>query len=62
MNVFVAMATQWRVGPGGVVGMDYGTLPTVFDLLAIPDDERAEVFDGFRKMEDAALSELRKRK
>lgn len=56
------MATQWRVGPGGVVGMDYGTLPTVFDLLAIPDDERAEVFDGFRKMEDAALSELRKRK
>jgi len=61
VNVFVAMATQWRTGPGGVVGLDYSALPAVFDLLDVPRLERAEVFDGFRLMEDAALGEIRKR-
>lgn len=59
VNVFVAMATQWRVGPGGVVGLDYSALPPVLDLLGVDQEERADVFDGIRSMEDTALAELR---
>jgi hypothetical protein len=59
-NVFISMGTQWRVGPGGVYGLDYNALPVVMDLLAVPATERADVFDAIRTMEDAALEEMRK--
>lgn len=60
VNVFIAMATQWRVGPGGPYGLDYNTLPAVMDMLGVPAEERADVFDAIREMEDAALEEMRK--
>lgn len=59
-NVFISMGTQWRVGPGGAYGLDYGVLPAVMDMLHVPAADRAEVFDAIRTMEDAALEEMRK--
>lgn len=53
------MATQWRVGPGGVIGLDYAALPAVFDLLDVAREDRADAFAGVRVMEDAALGEMR---
>jgi hypothetical protein len=59
-NVFITMGTQWRVGPGGAYGLDYGTLPAVMDMLGVQAADRAEVLDAIRTMEDAALEEMRK--
>lgn len=59
LNVMIAMATQWRAGFSGPTGLDYAALPAVFELLRIPRDERADVFDGLRVMEDAALELFR---
>lgn len=59
LNVFVAMATQWRSGFGGATGLDYACLPAVFDLLSITKKTRADVFNDLRVMEDAALECMR---
>lgn len=58
-NVFIAMATQWRVGFSGAVGLDYAALPSVLDLMAVPKKSRAEIFENLRVMEDAALEVMR---
>jgi hypothetical protein len=55
VNVFQAMATQWRCGAFGRTGLDYSAIPTVFRLLGLPKKEWSEVFDDLRTMEGEAL-------
>lgn len=59
LNVFIAMATQWRTSYGGAIGLDYNALPVVFDLVRVAQDARADVFDDLRILEDAALEQMR---
>lgn len=61
INVFVAMSTQWRVGPAGATGLDYGALPAVMELLGVPHCARRDVFNDVRVMEDEALATMRKK-
>lgn len=60
VSVMASMSTQWRVGPGGAYGLDYGVLPQVMRLRGIARSEWADVFDSVRVMEDAALEQIRK--
>ena len=53
VQVFCAVSTQWRVGTGGVVGLDYNALFQVMALYDISD--RKSVFDGIRVMEATML-------
>lgn len=55
-RVFDRLATQWRVGFGGAVGLDYGAIPVVLGLLGIPADRHSRVFEGLRIMEHETLS------
>ena len=59
VNVFVAMGTQWRCGPGGAIGLDYSALPQVLRLTKVPRADWPEVFDLLRILEDAALEKMR---
>lgn len=56
LSLFVALQTQWRVGPGGLIGLDYNTLPIVESRLGIAPEESGELFFSLRVMEDAALA------
>lgn len=58
VNAFVAMGTQWRCGPGGAYGLDYGVMPQTLRMLGIPRAKWPELFDAIREMEDAALKEM----
>jgi hypothetical protein len=58
ISVFISMSTQWRVGMSGATGLDYTALPTVMRLTGVPAADRAEVFEGIRLMEDAALTKM----
>jgi hypothetical protein len=58
LTVFDAMSTQWRMGPAGPTGLDYGPLPWVMDTRGIPKKDRASVFDDVRVMELAALEQI----
>jgi hypothetical protein len=51
------MITQWRAGPGGMIGLDYCALPTVFKIRGIKKKFRQDVFDGLQIMERAVLSD-----
>lgn len=55
INVLIAMATQWRSGPGGPIGLDYNVLPSVFRLQNIPRRAWPDVFDDVRTVESVAL-------
>ena len=58
VEVFQAMDTQWR-WTGGMqsvqAGLDFGMLPVVYEGLQVPRKRRAEVFQGLKVMERAAL-------
>ena len=54
------MGTQWRCGPGGAYGLDYGALPEVWRRTKTPIEDRDEVFAALQIMERAALDEMRK--
>ena len=60
--MFIAMSTQWRVGMSGATGLDYGALPGVLRMSGIARKDWAEVFEGVRVMEDAALQIMQKAK
>jgi hypothetical protein len=55
-QVFIAMSTQWRVGPASVSGLDYSVLPWVMQQYGISDT--AGVFEDVRIMEYAALQQM----
>ena len=54
-NLFYSMTTQWRVGMGGAVGLDYSVIPTVGKLLGFKTKKINEMFPDLRVMENEAL-------
>lgn len=59
LQVFEAMATQWRTGMSGPTGLDYSALPIVMRQMQVPKGERKQLFDDIRVMEGAALKVMR---
>lgn len=53
--LFEAMLSQWRMGGGGPIGLDYAALPTVARMLRIGRRDLREAFDAVRAMEGEAL-------
>lgn len=39
LGLFLRLRTQWRVGPSGAVGLDYGVMYRMMDRLNLPADE-----------------------
>jgi hypothetical protein len=58
VEVFLGMSTQW-IWTGGMephrAGLNLCALPVVYEGLSVPRKKRAEVFQGLKVMEDAAL-------
>ena len=59
--IFRDMATQWRVGPGGIVGLDYAALPVVTKIRGIKQREMGDMLDSIQIMESAAIELIRAR-
>jgi hypothetical protein len=53
--LFEAMFTQWRVGMGGAVGLDYNALKPVASMIGLKRAELSEAFPDLRMMEAEAL-------
>lgn len=56
--VLVQMGTQWRVGMGGPVGLDYAALPFVMRVSGIPRADWPGIFEDLRVLENAALKTM----
>jgi hypothetical protein len=55
VRLFDAMLTQWRIGPSGPVGLDYGVMAWVASRIGLTPDDLADSFEDIRDMEDEAL-------
>lgn len=60
IRLFLDFQTQWRMGPVGPVGLDYGVLFHEMDRMALPEDEYDDLLSSIRVIESAALREMRK--
>lgn len=58
-QLFQAMQTQWRIGMNGPTGLDYNTLPLLFDLYKI-DNREAALLD-LQILEGEYLKEIYKK-
>ena len=58
VTVFLAMGTQWRVGPIGLLGLEYQAIRPTAELLGKSLDPQHMV--DLRRLEAAALGEFRK--
>lgn len=57
LNLFMRLQTQWRHGPRGPVGMDYGGVRVALEFMQVP--ATPELFRQIQTMETAALEVLR---
>lgn len=58
-QLFQAMQTQWRIGMNGPTGLDYNTLPMLFELYKI-DNREAALLD-LQILEGEYLKEIYKK-
>ncbi|MDH1522538.1 DUF1799 domain-containing protein [Achromobacter mucicolens] len=54
-NLFTRNYTQWRVGAGGPIGLDYGVLYQDLDRQELSKAEQQEIMGVLRIIERAAL-------
>jgi hypothetical protein len=59
-DLFIRNYTQWRVGAGGPVGLDYAVLYLDMDRSGVPKKKQREIMDVLRIIERAALEILHK--
>lgn len=59
-DLFARNHTQWRVGAGGPVGLDYGVLYSDMDRRGLDLSEQDEIMGTLRNIERAALEFLHK--
>lgn len=60
-QVFMAIQSQWRFGPGGPTGLDYNVLYHKLDRMRLSDEEYQRYEADIQVLERAALSTMNRR-
>ncbi len=58
IELFSRVATQWRVGAGGPIGLDYNVVYHELQREALDSEQYDEVMAGIRIIERAALEHM----
>lgn len=58
--LYTRLSSQWRAGPGGLIGLDYGPLFHELDRVHLSAAEYDDTLSAVRVIERAALSILNK--
>jgi hypothetical protein len=59
VEVFIVMRRQWRYSFGGAAGLDFGTLPEVWERLRVKKRKhRDQIFADLQVLQDAALAAM----
>lgn len=63
LHVFRALARQWRIAHNGhALGLEYGPIPGVLQMMGIKPQDHAQMFADLRDMEDEAMALFRERR
>lgn len=57
--LFQRFITQWRIGMGGPIGLDYMPILHQLDRMKLAPVDYDDIFNGIAVMEDAALEKMR---
>lgn len=57
--VFCDVSTQWRMGPGGPSGLDYGAVEWVMGLRQVKQAKKLQMLHDIRTLESSALKAMR---
>lgn len=60
VNVFIALGTQWLVGPSGPYGLNYAVLYQKLDRMGVSHKDAEQIEEDIRILEDSALEQMRK--
>lgn len=60
IDLYYRNRSQWRVGFGGLVGLDYTVFFHELDRKGLAPDDYDEMMDALRIVEETALDELSK--
>jgi hypothetical protein len=60
VNLFVALGTQWLVGPCGPYGLNYAVMYQKLDRMRVSHEVAEQMEEDIRILEDAALEQMRK--
>ena len=55
-KLFTYMRTQWRVGMGGPIGLDYSVMQRKLDRMRLTPEAYDQLEDDIREMEAVALA------
>lgn len=58
-ELFCTVRTQWRVGFGGPIGLDYSAVYPLIDRMTDDKDEWAQILRDLQCMEFAALAAMK---
>lgn len=58
-NIFSYLSTQWIYSMNGITGINYQSIPFIFELFNVEKDDTKSVFDDIREMERYALEEVK---
>ena len=58
VELFCRVRTQWRTGPSGRIGLDYGVLLSLMDLDGVKRKKRAALLADVGIMEETWLNEF----
>ena len=61
LNLFCAVATQWRMGFGGPVGLDYNVVFHLMARMRLADADYDDLFHDLRVAENEALAVITNR-
>ncbi len=58
LQLFIRYSTQWRMGGGGPVGLDYAVIQHDLGRMGLSDDDYLDMMDRLRVIEQAALEHI----
>jgi hypothetical protein len=61
LNLFCEVATQWRMGFSGPVGLDYNVVFHRMDRMRLADTDYDDLFHDLRVAENEALTAINNR-
>lgn len=61
INLFLTLSSQWRMGTGGAIGLDYTPFFARMERMRLTDEAYDQLFEDIRVIESEALVHINRK-